>query len=347
MPSDCLRWSLIAAIGIGLNPECRHGSVDCMSIPPLSSDLLQLLWFTRIVEAGSFSEAARRSNSSTSAMSKSVSRLEQAHGVRLLNRTTHSLSTTPEGDRLLAIGIKLLSDLEEARDAIGEVSHQGAVGRVRISAPPSFAKRCILPRLPEFLRANPSISVEIEFSADFLNMAVRGIDIAIGGGDVSGLPGHFVRQLCTFPWIVCATPDYISAHGRPVTPSDLASHDLIGLRNRVNGQVESWRFRSPLDGKTIRHQPKARHVFDDPEAAWDMIRSGVGIGYAPAWVGIEDWKQSVVTEVLGNWRSGEVPLYAVRIDKRHTPSRVHIVQDFIVELTRASHEAFSELGVNR
>jgi DNA-binding transcriptional LysR family regulator len=95
----------------------------------------------------------------------------------------------------------------------------------------------------------------------------------------------------------------------------------------------------------IRHQPKARHVFDDPEAAWDMIRSGLGIGYAPAWVGIEDWKRGVVTEVLRDWRSGEVPLYAVRIDKRHTPARVIVVQDFIVELTRASHEAFTKLGV--
>jgi DNA-binding transcriptional LysR family regulator len=315
-----------------------------MSIPPLSSDLLQLLWFVRIVEAGSFSEAARRSNNSTSAMSKAVTRLEQTHGVRLLNRTTHSLSTTSEGDRLLAIGLKLLADLEEARDSIAEVGHQGAAGRVRMSAPPSFAKRCILPRLPEFLHANPGISIEIEFAADFLNMAVRGIDLAIGGGDVSGLPGHFVRKLCTFPWIVCATPEYIGHHGSPLTPAGLAGHDLIGLRNRVSGQIDSWRFQNPDDGKMVRHQPKARHVFDDPEAAWDMICAGLGVGCAPAWVGIEDWKQGVVIEILRDWRSGEAPLYAVRLDKRHTPERVIVVQDFIVELTRASHEAFNELS---
>jgi DNA-binding transcriptional LysR family regulator len=315
-----------------------------MSMPPLSPDHLQLLWFVRIVEAGSFSEAARRSNNSTSAMSKAVSRLEQTHGVRLLNRTTHALSTTPEGDRLLAVGLKLLADLEDAHSAFDEMGHQGALGRVRISAPPSFARRCVLPRLPAFLRVNPGISIEIEATDNFLNMAVRGIDIAIGASDVSGLPGHFVRQLCTFPWVVCATPGYVGERGMPSTPASLAGHDLIGVRSRVSGQVESWRFRNPQDGSTVRHQPNARHVFDDSEAAWDMIRAGLGVGYAPSWVGMEEWRQGLVVEAMRNWRSREVPLYAVRIDKRLTPARVLAVQDFIVEVTRASQEEFSALS---
>src|SRR5687767_2362832 len=94
--------------------ETGHVSVDCVSMPPLPSSLTQLLWFVRVVEAGSFSEAARRSNTSTSAMSKAVSRLEQSRGVRLLNRSTHSLSLTTEGEVLLAVGRKLLDDLEDA-----------------------------------------------------------------------------------------------------------------------------------------------------------------------------------------------------------------------------------------
>ena len=310
-------------------------------MPPLPSSLVQLLWYVRIVEAGSFSEAARRSNNSTSAMSKAVSRLERSHGVRLLNRTTHSLSTTPEGDRLLAVGRKLLTDLEDAEEAFTDIGHQGSAGRVRISSPPSFAKRCILPRLPEFLRNNPTIAVEVEFSNDFLNMAVRGIDLAIGSGSVAGLPGHFVRQLCTFPWIACATPEYLASAGNPRTPADLSNHALVGFRNRVSGQLDSWHFRDPSTGATVRHQPHARHIFDDPEAAWDMICAGLGVGYAPAWVGIDEWKRGTVVETLRDWRSDEVPLYAVRLDKRLTPARVHIVQEFIVELARASHEEFN------
>jgi DNA-binding transcriptional LysR family regulator len=314
-------------------------------MPPLPSSIAQLLWFVRIVEAGSFSEAARRSNTSTSAMSKAVSRLEQAHGVRLLNRTTHSLSLTPEGDRLLAVGRKLLDDLEDAEGAFADIGHQGSVGRVRISAPRAFAMRLILPRLPDFLRANPGIAIELEFIDDFLNMGVRGIDLAVGSGDIAGLPGHFARRLCTFPWVACASPDYFRAHGMPGTPAELRDHALVGFRNPVTGQYDSWRFRDPAGGKAVLHRPRPRHGFDDPEAAWEMIRGGFGIGYGPAWMGLGDWARGSVVETLRAWRSEEAPLHAVRLDRRLTPKRVHVVQEFIVELTRAWHDGFAVSGV--
>lgn len=316
-----------------------------MSIPPLPSSLLQLLWFVRIVEAGSFSEAARRANTSTSAMSKAISRLEQAHGVRLLNRTTHSLSLTPEGDGLLAVGRKLLNDLEDAEIAFADIGHQGSIGRVRISAPRSFAMRCIMPRLPDFLRANQHIALELEFTNDFLNMGVRGIDLAIGSGDIAGLPGHFARQLCTFPWVACASPDYFRKNGKPRTPADLSDHALVGFRNPVSGQFDSWRFRDPASDKSVLHRPRPHHAFDDPEAAWEMIRAGFGIGYGPAWMGIGDWEQGTVVETLSEWRSEEAPLYEVRIEKRLTPKRVHVVHEFVVELTRAWRDAFSASSI--
>jgi len=316
-----------------------------VSIPPVPSSLLQLLWFVRIVEAGSFSEAARRSNNSTSAMSKAVSRLEQAHGVRLLNRTTHSLSLTPEGERLLAVGRKLLHDLEEAEAAFADIGHRGTTGRVRISAPLAFAKRCIMPLLPDFLRTHPGIAIEVEFTNDFSSMAVRGIDLAIGSGDVAGLPGHFASELCTVPWVACATPAYFRKHGKPRTPADLSEHALVGFRNRVTGQYDSWRFRDPADGTIVRHLPHPRHGFDDPEAAWDMIRAGLGIGFCPAWMGLQEWEQGTVVETLREWRSEEARLYAVRLDKRLTPKRVHAVQAFIVELTQAWTAAFARSGL--
>lgn len=274
-------------------------------------------------------------------MSKAVSRLEQAQGVRLLNRTTHSLSLTPEGDHLLAVGRRLLAEVEVAEEAFAELGHRGEAGRVRISAPPSFAKRCLMPGLPEFLSANPSISIEVEFTDDFLNMGVRGIDLAVGSGELSGLPGHSARKLFTFPWLACASPQYLRKHGTPRTPAELSRHALIGFRNRVTGQLDSWRFRDPANGASVRHAPNARHTFDDPESAWEMIRAGIGIGYGPAWMGTKDWERGTVVETLAEWRAVELPLHLVRVDKRMTPKRVHAVQKFIVDRARSWREEFA------
>src|SRR5262245_48123125 len=97
----------------------------------------------------------------------------------------------------------------------------------------------------------------------------------IGSGDVAGLPGHYVRKLCTFPWLICATPGYVENHGAPSTPAELGKHALIGFRDRATGTLDAWRFKDPASGNAVRHQPHPRHTFDDPEGAWAMICAGL------------------------------------------------------------------------
>lgn len=309
-----------------------HVSVDCMSTPSLSPGLLQLLWFVRIVEAGSFAEAARRAGVTTSAMSKALARFEQKHGVRLLHRTTHALSLTDEGDRLLSQGRHLLDSLAQIETSLAELGTQSAVGRVRVTAPTAFARTCIMPELPVFLHAHPEINIEIQLGDEMADLATRGIDLAIRSGSLVGLPGHISRKLYSFPWVACATPEYLQRHGVPETPADLAGHTQIGFRNKGTGQIDNWRFVSPIDGKTIRYVPRSKHVFDDAETAWSIIRAGFGIGWAPAWLGLDDLRRGHVVEVLKDWRIAEEPLSAVRLEKRHTPARTQIVMDFLATL---------------
>lgn len=132
--------------------------------------------------------------------SKSVSRVAGSCSNPSMNSSpTHGLSLTPEGDRLLAVGQRLLEEVDTAEAALANTGHRGATGRVKISVASALFRRCIMPDLPAFLRAHPEIALEIEEADDFSNLAQRGVDLALGTGSIAGLPGHFARRICTFP----------------------------------------------------------------------------------------------------------------------------------------------------
>lgn len=304
-----------------------------MSVPPMSPSLLQLLWFVRIVEAGSLAEAARRAGTSASAMSKAISRFEQTHGVRLLHRTTHSLSLTDEGDLLFEKGRRLLCELEQVESVLSDLGERSTHGRVRVAAPSAFVQTCIVPELPGFLLAHPEIDIEILSGEEGSDLAANRIDIAIRTGDLSGTPGHTLRNFYGFPWIACATPEYLQRNGVPERPEQLDGHCLIGYRSKDTGQIDNWRFTSPADREAVRYVPRAKHVFDEGVAAWSIVRAGIGIGWAPTWLGLDDLRAGRVVEVMRPWRTTEAPLFGVRLDRRLTPKRTQTVMDFLAGLS--------------
>ena len=291
-------------------------------------NLVNLLAFVRVMDAGSFAEAARRAGTTTSAMSKAVSRFERAHAVKLLHRTTHALSPTVEGERLLEGARDLLRDAERLEASLAEASGRGAVGRVRISAPGAFARACLLPMLPRLLHEHPGIDVEISFDDALVELGAEGFDLALRTGALDGQPGLVARQLMTYPMVLCAAPDYLARRGIPASAADLPGHDLIGFRNRATGIVMPWAFSLP-DGTTARHLPRPRMVVDDGTAGWTMVRDGLGLSWAPAWLGLDDLRSGRVVEVMRAARISEMPLSAIRLDRRHTPQRTSIVLNCI------------------
>jgi DNA-binding transcriptional LysR family regulator len=303
-----------------------------MSTPALPADLLGLMTFVRVVEAGSFAEAARRAGTTTSAMSKAVARFERARGVRLLHRTTHSLALTPEGDRLMAAGRALGEGLAEVEAALGEVAGGRGGGRVCVTAPSSFARACLLPRLPEFLRQHPEIEIEVKFRNEILDLAAEGVDIALRSGALDRVPGHQARKLFAFPWIACAAPAYLTAHGEPSHPHELAAHAAVGFRNPASGQLLTWRFAAPRGGGVIRFTPKPRHVVDDAHAAVSLVSDGFGIAWGPSWLVSPLIRAGRVAEVLRSWRMPEEPLWMVRTSSRRPPERTLKTMAFLATL---------------
>ena len=294
--------------------------------------------FVRVVEAGSFAEAGRRLGMSTSGVSKAISRLEAEGGVRLLHRSTHALSLTDEGEQVLDDARDVLRGCERVGLALSQAADGGRAGRVRISAPPGFTRACLLPVLPRLLDAHPEIHVEIQASYDLIDLAEEGVDLALRTGPLAGLPGHVSQALFSSPWCAYATPGYLARRGAPLSPDELAGHDLIGFRNSGNGLVGAWRFQNPAardEGGIVRHDPHARIVFDDGSAAYDMACNGYGIVWAPEWLALADLRRGRVVEVLKEWRSGAMLMSVVRRERRLTPQRIRTVIGFLDEAAKS------------
>ena len=308
-----------------------------MSTSAGPASLLQLLCFVRVAEAGSFAEAGRRIGMSTSGVSKAISRLEADHGVRLLHRSTHALSLTEEGGRVLDDARDVLEGCERLGLSLSQAADGGLAGRVRISAPPGFTRACLLPVLPRLLDAHPEIRVEVQASYKLVDLADEGVDLALRAGPLAGLPGHISQKLFSSPWCAYATPDYLARRGTPACPDELSGHDLIGFRNGSTGRADAWRFQDPAIGGThgiVRHEASFRIVFDDGCAAYDMACGGYGIVWAPEWLALAVLRSGRMREVLKKWRSRRTPISIVRRERRLTPQRVRVVIDFLCDASK-------------
>ena len=195
-----------------------------MSTPPNVQRLLNLLHFARVVDAGSFAEAARQAGTTTSALSKAVARFEKANGVRLLHRTTHAISLTQEGERLLEGTRDLLREAERLEAVLDRAASSGSGGRIRLSAPGPLIRERLARQIPGILRDNPDIELELKVDDGTLDLAAEGIDIAIRLGSLAGHANLISTPLGSFPWVLCATPRYVEIVGAPQSPGDLEDH---------------------------------------------------------------------------------------------------------------------------
>lgn len=292
-----------------------------MATPRSHQQLLNLLQFVRVVEAGSFAEAARRAGTSTSAMSKAIARFEQMRGVKLLHRTTHAISLTHDGERLLESARDLLRQAEQL-DVMLDEATGGEAGRVRLAAPGAFLRACIAPKLPAILKANPALELELKVDDVDLDLGTEGIDIAIRFGSLDRHPGVTAKRLAMFPWVLVATRRYIEFMGEPRSVRDLKAHHQIGFRDPATGQLMPWQFQDPSDGALIRMLPRKRVVVEDMSVAWAMVSRGLGIAWLPAWCGLKDLEGGRIVELLRPWRVPNTPIHAVQVSRKQMPTRI-------------------------
>jgi DNA-binding transcriptional LysR family regulator len=240
-------------------------------LPPLL-DLDQvrgLRAFTAAAQHLSFTRAAAELDVSPQAVAAAVARLERTLGVRLLNRSTRSMSLTGEGARLQP---RAADALDRLRDAMAAAAHgETPAGRVRLSVAASFARRFVLPALPRLAELHPALEIELALDDRRVDLIRDGFDIAIRGGVIADA-ALVSRPIAPLRAVLVASPRYLARAGVPTRSSELAAHRLIGLRF-LSGAIQPWTFADRGDAAL----PSDALVVSDPEAAVQAAELGLGI----------------------------------------------------------------------
>ncbi|HEV7913583.1 MAG TPA: LysR substrate-binding domain-containing protein [Albitalea sp.] len=232
-----------------------------------------LLAFVEAATTGSLTAAADRLEVTPAAVSKSLARLEEQLGVRLLNRSTRRLALTDEGAGFLA---KARSALRALDDAVADVSQAARTpaGRVRISVGMAFGRRWVLPVLPALTARYPELLIELDLENRPIDLVAEGFDIGIRGGMIED-SSLVARRICPLPLVLVATPSCLKQAGVPRSVEDLSAHRCAAVR--FPGSPPSvWRF-VRAGGKKIERVPDAALSVSDAEALIDLALAHAGI----------------------------------------------------------------------
>jgi DNA-binding transcriptional LysR family regulator len=287
-------------------------------------DLEGMEIFARVVEARSFSGAARRLDVSTSVVSKCVTRMEKALGVRLLNRTTRSISPTEIGHAFYARCAQIVAAAEEA-EAMAAGMQSTPRGTLKVNVPVSFGVLHVVPALDDLLAAYPELHVDMTLSDRDVDLADEGYDIAVA--IATKLRATLVaRKLAPIRHALCAAPAYLRRHGSPASVTDLAHHDCI-VFSRL-GSERTWHFDGPDGRASVEVDGTVR--LDNENAVRQAALAGLGIALLPTYMIGADLQQNRLRALLPDWRSPQATLYATYLPNRYLTAKARVFVDYLV-----------------
>jgi DNA-binding transcriptional LysR family regulator len=294
-------------------------------VAPTSDRARSLEIFAAVAAQGSFSAAGRTLGLTPSAVSRTVDRIEQRLGVRLLVRTTRALALTAEGQAYLGAARRILADLDDAEQAIAD---QGAPrGRLRVSAAQAHGRLCVVPLLDEFARLHPQILVDISLSDRLVDVAGGQADVAIRFGPLTDSP-LTARKLGESRRVIVASPDYLARHGTPAEPEDLHGHNCLNFNFRRAEPV--WPFRK--DGRDYALSVRGNIEANNGETLGQLAAHGAGITRVGRFSVEPEIAAGSLVPVLESFNPGDVEtIHAVFVGGRNMPARVRVFVDFLVE----------------
>ena len=291
-----------------------------MTLPDLEAWAI----FAAVADARSFSGAADAIGVSKATVSKAVSRLEARLGLALFHRTSRRLALTEAGidlaERARAI-VAQAHDAEETARAGATV----AAGRIRVAAPMSFGVANVAPLVAEFLAAHPAVEIELHLSDARVDIVAEGYDVALR---IADLPDSSLRarRLCRIDAHLVAAPSYLSAHGTPTHPHQLADHRLLGYTN-VTGP---WRFRG-RDGSDFSLRAHGPLAANSGDALVPALVRGLGIARLPRFIVGDQLRDGSLVTILEDWAPAPVNLHLLTPPSVLRPARVEALIAFLAE----------------
>lgn len=296
--------------------------------------------FCKVVELGSFAAAAERLNISTSATSRMIAQLETTLSARLLNRTTRRISLTEDGRGYYERCLQLLSDLEEAEEAVGNASVE-LRGTLRLTAPVAFGAWHLAPAIADFSRLHPQVKFDISLSDQQADLVEEGLDLAIRIGAL-GSQNLVARPIGKARLMVCAAQDYLNSNGIPATPDDLPKHQCLTYAYASENHV--WRFakQRKSDGKSGGESESDASAVVNVRVGGsvhsnnglllrELAAQGMGITMAPDFILQSAVNEGRLVEIMTEWSPPALTIYAAYPSRKHLSAKVRGFAAFLQE----------------
>ncbi|MGA3156395.1 MAG: LysR family transcriptional regulator [Steroidobacteraceae bacterium] len=284
--------------------------------------------FARVVEAGALTRAAETLQMPKATVTTLIQQLEADLGVKLLNRTTRSMSVTADGAAYYPRCISILAEVHDTEESLSH-RHAAPSGQLRVDVPTLMARLVIVPALPGFFARYPGIELQLRCSERRADLIEEGVDCAVWSGELedSTLIARRIGELYVG---TCAAPAYLAANGQPRHPDDLKSYRCIQQFSPRSGKTLDWVFAK--NGQRILAAQPSSLALDDQNSYLAAVEAGLGIAQIPAFVLKEAMERGTLALVLADWVPEPVPLHVVYPENRHLSGKIRVFVDWIAEL---------------
>jgi DNA-binding transcriptional LysR family regulator len=281
--------------------------------------------FVKVVQTGSFTRAAESLNTQKARLSRVVSQLERELSVRLLERSTRSLSLTEAGREFFERVHAILASVDEARQAMQRI-HGEPQGTLRLTCGVEFGLLAVSGWIADYMTAYPQMQVEADYSNRVVDIVHEGFDLAVRVGPLSD-SSLAARRLGTLDYGLYASPHYLRRSAAPADPHDLLAHPLLVYAGAA--RQDQWHLTRGDDSVRLKLRPRLR--VNTSLAAREALQRGLGIGLLPRRLAEPAGQPAQLERVLSDWAAPEVPVHAVFASARFLSPKVRTFIDLAAQ----------------